>query len=99
MLDKIRSGRAPEAKTRGKPVNMKSRIWRKGVKIDRRRKPQCVAVRVGGKVRVIGQSAAAKWLGMSRCTLVAAVAGRKDIAAETVALVRREYPELFKEAK
>lgn len=41
------------------------------------------------------KSAAAKWLGMSRTTLVAAVEGRKDIAAETVALVRAEYPELF----
>ncbi len=94
MQDKQTGQGGPTAKTRA-VVNMKSRIWRNGVRIDRRRKPQCVAVRIGRKVRVIGQSAAAKWLGMSRTTLVAAVEGRKDIAAETVALVRREYPELF----
>lgn len=96
MQDKqTRRGGSAAGRASRKPVNMKSRIWRKGVKIDRRRKPQCVAVTVGGKRRVIGQSAAAKWLGMSRTTLVAAVEGRKDIAAETVALVRAEYPELF----
>ena len=95
MQDKTKARAGATARTRRGTVNMKSRIWRKGVKIDRRRKPQCVAVRVGGKLRIIGQSAAAKWLGMSRTTLVAAVEGRKDIAAETVALVKREYPELF----
>ena len=92
MQDKTR-----KTKGAGACANTKRRIWRgrAGFRLDRRRKPECVAVRVGGKIRVIGQLAAANWLGMSRTTFVAAVEGRKDIAAETVALVKREYPQLF----
>lgn len=79
-----------------KTINPKSRIWRNGApKLNRRNKPECTVVKVGGKLRVLGQSDAAKWLGMSRMTFVGAIQGRTDLAKETIDLVRREYPELF----
>ena len=91
----------------GAVVNAKSSIWRnrKGFRIDRRRKPEVVVVRLGGKIRIVGAIAAAKWLGVSRTTFANIVqkpnggTGRNCPAAETVALVRSEYPELFRGAK
>lgn len=85
------------------PLNAKSSIWRNrdGFRLDRRSKPPCVAVRQGRSLRLVGVGRAAEWLGISRTTLFNIVSekGGKDFAAETVALVRREYPGLFKEAK
>lgn len=79
-----------------KRVNRKSSIWRnRDMKCDRRRRPQCVKVTVGGRIRVVGASAAARWLGVSRTTLFNVVAGKLQFAPETVELIRTEYPELF----
>ena len=109
MQNKKQTEAAKAAKTKGgelprvasnRAVNAKSSIWRgrAGFRLDRRRKPECVAVRVGGRLRIVGVGEAAKWLGIGRTTLFNIVSdkGGKDFAVETVALVKREYPGLFK---
>ena len=96
---KTKGGEAPRAAA-GRAANAKSSIWRNraGFRLDRRRKPECVAIRVGGRLRVVGIGKAAEWLGISRTTFFNIVADKKytGTAAETVALVKREYPGLFK---
>ena len=96
---KTKGGELPR-ETAGRAANAKSSIWRgrAGFRLDRRRKPECVAIRVGGRLRMVGVGKAAEWLGISRTTLFNIVSdkGGKDFAAETVALVKREYPGLFK---
>ncbi|MBO7685131.1 MAG: hypothetical protein J6V72_02025 [Kiritimatiellae bacterium] len=96
---KTKGGEVPRAAA-GRAVNAKSSIWRRraGFRLDRRRKPECVAIRVGGRLRLVGVCQAAEWLGVSRTTFFNIVADKKHTgtAAETVALVKREYPGLFK---
>ncbi len=96
---KTKGGEAPHAAA-GRAINAKSSIWRSraGFRLDRRRKPECVAIRVGGRLRLVGVCQAAEWLGVSRTTFFNIVADKKHTgtAAETVALVKKEYPELFK---
>ena len=61
----------------------------------RRPKPECCAVRIGGRLRMVGAKAAADWLGISHTSLNQIVNGSTTHAKDTVAFVRREYPGLF----
>lgn len=83
----------------GKTINARSCRWRGAAaefKLDRANKPACVKVVCGGHVRLVGCSAAARWMGISRTTLyLIAEGGGKGFAKETVALVRAEYPQLL----
>lgn len=61
----------------------------------RRPKPECCAVRIGGRLRIVGAKAAADWLGISHTSLNQIVNGSTTHAKKTVAFVQREYPGLF----
>lgn len=62
----------------------------------RRPKPECCAVRIGGRLRIVGAKAAADWLGISHTSLNQIVNGSTTHAAGTVAFVKKEYPGLFR---